>query len=86
MHQKDRTLTLARCMQQAEQCAADIKEYSPHLMNTRPYLQWILAKEHFDRQQNRSSTYVEQRKQWIERAPGLVLNRWCLPVYIPVAT
>lgn len=84
--QKDRSLTLARCKQQAEQCAADIKEYSPHLMNTRPYLQWILVKEHFDRQQNRSSLYRERRKQWIERAPGLVLNKWCLPVYIPVAT
>jgi hypothetical protein len=84
--QKDRTLTLARCKQQAEQCAADIKEYSPHLMNTRPYLQWILAREHFDRQQHRSTLYREQRKQWIERAPGLVLNKWCLPVYIPVAT
>lgn len=84
--QKDRTLTLARCKQQAEQCAADIKEYSPHLMNTRPYLQWILAREHFDRQQHRSTLYREQRKQWIELAPGLVLNKWCLPVYIPVAT
>ncbi|KAJ5369312.1 uncharacterized protein N7496_009072 [Penicillium cataractarum] len=83
---KDRTLSLARCAQQAEQCAADIKEYSPHLTKSRPYLQWILAKEHFDRQQNRSASYGEQRELHFEGVSGFVLNKWCLPVYIPVAT
>jgi hypothetical protein len=83
---KDRNLSLTRCAQQAEQCAADIKEYSPHLTKSRPYLQWILAKEHFDRQQNRSTSYREQRERHFEAVSGLVLNKWCLPVYIPVAT
>lgn len=83
---KDLTLSLARCAQQAEQCAADIKEYSPHLTKSRPYLQWILTKEHFDRQQNRSASYGKQREQHFEGFSGLVLNKWCLPIYIPVAT
>lgn len=83
---KDRNLSLARCAQQAEQCAADIREYSPHLTKSRPYLQWILAKEHFDRQQNWSTSYREQRERHFENVSGFVLNKWCLPIYIPVAT
>ncbi|KAJ5159632.1 uncharacterized protein N7482_006636 [Penicillium canariense] len=84
--QRDRTLSWRRTVQQADKCAAEIAAYSPHLTRSRPYLQWTLAKEHFDRQQNRSASYREMRKQRVERVPGIVLNKWCLPVYIPVGT
>ena len=83
---KDRILSLKRSKQQADQCAADIKAQSPHLTRSRPYLQWALAKESIDRQTNRSASHRKERKKQIEQVPGIVLKKWCLPLYIPVAT
>lgn len=74
------------CVQQADQCAANIKEFSPHLTNSRPYLRWILAKETISRQQKKSPSCKEQWKHRIQRSPGLFLNEGCLPIYIPIDT
>ncbi|KAJ5461237.1 uncharacterized protein N7458_002789 [Penicillium daleae] len=82
---QDRNLNLARCVQQANQCAADIKAHSPHLAKSRPYLQWLLAKEHFNGQGNPNILFSERWEIQFLRFPGLALERNSLPSYIPLA-
>lgn len=86
MSQEDNELIFAHCIQQADQCAAEIKDQSPHLTKSRPYLRWILAKENFDRHNNSSLTYLEWWAIHIEQFPGLMHERKYLPSYIPLVT
>ncbi|KAJ5797952.1 uncharacterized protein N7503_007248 [Penicillium pulvis] len=61
-------------------------EAAPHLKRSRPYLQWIIAKQQFDRRSNCSPSYREKREQHFENDFGEVLNDWNIPIYLPVGS
>ncbi|KAJ5086835.1 hypothetical protein NUU61_008142 [Penicillium alfredii] len=82
----DLAIVATRCLQYASTHAALIQEHSPWLVKTRPYLQWVLAKERFDRIWNTAGSVKEQERPRSTHTTGTTLYKWSLPRYIPKET
>ncbi|KAJ5606055.1 hypothetical protein N7510_008836 [Penicillium lagena] len=81
-----RTINDQWCAQQANLCAEKLRQHSPHLMRSRPYLQWAFAEEYLDHLRNPGPSYQEERQKCLNKFPGLDLDEWSLPTYIPMAS
>lgn len=70
-----------RCLQHARILATCLKENSPELVKSRPYVRWILAEEELARKRTPSESDL---KQHLSIFPGLTVWRSVIPIYIPL--
>jgi hypothetical protein len=79
-----------RCLEQARDIAASIKEHDPEMIKSRPYIRWILIQEELSRtlgyeEEGRKSHKSALDFYHLRRFPGLISWTGSLPIYIPVA-
>ncbi|KAK4868046.1 hypothetical protein LT330_007244 [Penicillium expansum] len=80
----DKAANIKLCLRKAEFYAAEIQTHSPQLTRSRPYLQWVIAKECFDRRLNCSSSYRKLRESHFNNCSGEVIGDGQIPIYVPV--
>jgi hypothetical protein len=85
---QDRITTAKRCLEQARDLAARIKENDPEYIKSRPYIQWILVQEELSRKLGYEEGGTGSRKpalsfQYLQKFPGITMWASSLPIYVP---
>jgi hypothetical protein len=79
--EREHLITSERCFQYAHSVAICLKENSPELMKSRPYLRWVLAKSELERKLNPGEMNLHGH---LSAFPGLVIWMNTLPIYVPI--
>ncbi|PYI01375.1 hypothetical protein BO78DRAFT_327769 [Aspergillus sclerotiicarbonarius CBS 121057] len=78
-------LTAQRCLQHAQALATCLKENSPEMVNSRPYIQWVIAEAELERKLLASGSGLDLRYH-LSMFPGLTVWRDAIPIYVPIKT
>lgn len=79
--EREHLTTAERCLQHAHSVAICLKENSPELMKSRPYIRWVLAKSELERKLKSGEMNLQSH---LSAFPGLVIWKNTLPIYIPI--
>lgn len=78
---REHLTTAERCLQHAHSVAICLKENSPELIKSRPYLRWVLAKSELERKLSPGEVNLHSH---LSAFPGLVIWMNSLPIYVPM--
>jgi hypothetical protein len=84
---KDNIVTAKRCLEQARDLAASIKENDTEFIKSRPYIQWILVQEGLSRrlgyEEGTKSRNFAFSFEHLQNFPGFTMWTDSLPSYVP---